>query len=74
MNNNFKPNHDSFLGDLTGPDFTGMSEKEIIKYWKNSTTAQRLHEGERLRRLEWGRKALEPMNKTKIEVVLIGLK
>lgn len=51
------------LDDLTGPDFTGMSEDEIIDYWRNTTVAQRLHEAERLRRIKWGRKALGPMKK-----------
>jgi hypothetical protein len=71
------PSTDKFdpeLGDLTGPDFTGMSEDEIITYWRNTTIAQRLHEVERLRRLKWGRKALGPMDKTKIKVVPIDWK
>ena len=52
------PEYDPRLGDLTGPDFTGMTEDEIIQYWKNSTIEQRFHEVERLRRIKWGIKAL----------------
>jgi len=63
MSRKERPEYDPNLGDLTGPDFTGMSEDEIIDYWRNTTTAQRLHEVERLRRLKWGRKALGPMKK-----------
>lgn len=51
MTDKDKHEYDVDLGDLTGPDFTGMSEDEIIDYWRNSTVAQRLHEAERLRRL-----------------------
>lgn len=74
MSNNEVRNYDPLLGDLTGPDFTGMSEEDIIKYWKNTTTGQRLHEAERLRRLKWGRKALESIDKTKFEVVSLDSK
>lgn len=61
--------NDPLLGDLTGPDFTGMSEEEIIDYWRNSTLSDRLKEVQRLRLLKWGRKALGPMDKTKFEIV-----
>lgn len=67
--NNKPPEYDARLGDLTGPDLTGMSEEEIIQYWKNSTDSERLQEAERLRRLTWGLKALEPIDKTRIEIV-----
>jgi len=63
------PEYELELGDLTGPDFTGMSEDQIIDYWRNTTIAERFHEVERLRRLKWGRAALGPMDKTKFEVV-----
>jgi len=64
-----EPEYDPRLGDLTGPDFTGMTEEDTIRYWKNSTLEQRLHEAERLRRIKWGIKALGRMDKTRIEVV-----
>ncbi|CAN5204691.1 hypothetical protein BH20ACI2_BH20ACI2_25900 [soil metagenome] len=67
--NNEHPEYDARLGDLTGPDFTGMSEEQIIEYWKNSTVAERLREVERLRRLTWGLKALEPIDKTRFEII-----
>ena len=63
------PEYDPRLGDLTGPDFTGMTEDEIIQYWKNSTIEQRFHEVERLRRIKWGIRALGPMDKTHFEVI-----
>ena len=63
MNDKNKHEYDVEFGDLTGPDFTGMSEGEIIDYWRNTTVAQRLHEAERLRRIKWGQKALGPMKK-----------
>ncbi|MEO6049882.1 MAG: hypothetical protein ABIP78_00930 [Pyrinomonadaceae bacterium] len=69
MSGNDLPEFDPLLGDLTGPDFAGMTEEEIITYWKNTTVAERLHESERLRRLEWGLNALELMDKTRIEVI-----
>lgn len=68
------PENDPLLGDLTGPDFSGMSEDEIIDHWRNSTLEQRFHEVERLRRLKWGRKALGPMDKTRIEIVHLDWK
>jgi hypothetical protein len=46
-----------------------MTEEEIVEYWRKSTLAERLQEVERLRRLTWGLKAVEPMDKTRIEVV-----
>ena len=63
------PDIDPLLGDLTGPDFSGMSEEDIIDYWRKSTIKQRLQEAERLRRVNWGRQAVEPVDKTKLQVV-----
>ena len=63
MSAEHKLEYDPELGDLTGPDFTGMSGDEIIEFWRSTTIAQRLHEAERLRRIKWGRKAIEPMKK-----------
>lgn len=63
MTNKRKPEYDPELGDLTGPNFTGMSDDQIVEYWRSSTIEERFREIERLRRLEWGRKALGPMKK-----------
>ncbi len=69
MTDKHKPKYDPELGDLTGPDFTRMSDDEIMDYWRNTTTKERFHEVERLRRITWGRKALARLDKTKIEII-----
>ena len=66
--------YDPRWGELIAPDIDHLSEEEKIEYWKKTTTGRRLREGQRLRRLEFGRAADGPMDKSKIEIVTIDRK